>query len=773
MKKQRLSLPLGLIAALVIMVVVASCSTTSKIPDGDMLYNGLKLDYTTTPPDLKLAPGVKSDVMKAINVKPNNAIPLITPYKRYPFPLGLWVYNHMSDSARGFKGWIYRNFVSEPVLIRDVKPETRAKMIKAVLDNNGYFNSSVEYDVKPRKNPKIADVDYHVEVGEPYLLDTIIYMRATEPPGVADYIDTLAHASYCLKAGERFCVDSLSSERVRITNALRNKGFYYFRPDYIEFLADSLITPGRISLKITMAENTPSFARKRWKTGQVYTTVHRRSTNHPGTPDTLQTPKGELVVYKPSKLRPNLIPSCITFRKGRWFTVRNMDRTQSRLSRLGIFGNIQIQPVPVDTVNPTLDVMIDCRFERPIEATIQANVTSKSNSYLGPGLILSMSNNNLFGGAERFSIQLKGSYEWQTGAHRSSLLNSYEFGIGASLAFPRLLAPGFMRRTNRELNWTTITLNASVLNRPHYFRLAEFDGGLNYEWNYSRRVTNQLTLFKLTYSKLMKTTHEFDSIMAENPAVALSFESQFIPEISYTYNYERWLERSRNNGFNFTFTVKEAGNIFWGIWRACGDKGRKTMFGTPFSQFVKGQAQLIYSRRLIAGSDQWLVSRVLIGAEHAYGNSRTVPYAEQFYIGGANSIRAFTARSLGPGSYRAPKAMKNGYFDQTGTFKFEVNAEYRFPLVSILHGALFVDAGNIWLLRNDPLRPGGLINRKDFLRDLALGTGVGLRVDLGMMVIRGDLGYGLHAPYSTGRDSYFNIAFKKAFAFHLAIGYPF
>ena len=183
--------------------------------------------------------------------------------------------------------------------------------------------------------------------------------------------------------------------------------------------------------------------------------------------------------------------------------------------------------------------------------------------------------------------------------------------------------------------------------------------------------------------------------------------------------------------------------------------------------------QLVYSRRLIRGSDQWLVSRVLVGAEHAYGNSSEVPYSEQFYIGGANSIRAFTVRSIGPGSYRAPESERDGYFDQTGTFKLELNTEYRFPIVGILHGAAFLDAGNIWLLKSDPLRPGGTLSGRTFLRDIALGTGVGLRVDVGMMVIRADLGYGLHTPYSNGTGHYFNVAFKDAFALHLAIGYPF
>lgn len=760
-------------SALLLTVVVVSCSTTRRIPDGEYLYNGLDMKINT-PDKEKFPDDVKSDLITAVNVKPNNALPLISPYKRYPFPLGLWVYNNWNDSAGGFKGWLYKKLVAEPVLVSDVKPETRLKMLKTVLDNNGYFSSTVEYKIEPKKNPKIADIDYTINAGNPYNIDSVIFFNDSRK-GIYNLIDSVAHKSKYLVKGERFCVDSLSAERVRITNALRNRGYYYFKPEFIEFLADSLINPGSIALKLSLADNTPDLALRKFKTGAIHTTVLRQSAYRMGTPDTLQTSKGELVVYRPAKLRPNLVPSCITFREGRTFSVRNMDRTQQRLSRLGIFSNINIQPVPVDTTaeNATLDVYITCQFERSMEATVEANVTSKSNSYIGPGLILGLTNNNTFGGAERLSLQLSGSYEWQTGRNRGTVFNSYEFGLSGSLAFPRLLAPKFITRTNRELNWTTITLGGNILNRPHYFRMAEVYAGIDYEWDYNRRVTNQFTPFKLTYTKLLRTTQDFDSIMQENPAVALSFESQFIPEMSYTYNYEKWLEREHNNGFNFTASVKEAGNVFWALWRACGVKGRKTLFGMPFSQFIKGQLQLVYSRRLVRGADQWLVSRVLIGAEHAYGNSHTVPYAEQFYIGGANSIRAFTVRSIGPGSYHAPQTLKNGYFDQTGTFKLELNSEYRFPIISVLHGALFVDAGNIWLLKKDDLRPGGLLQGKTFLRDIALGTGVGLRVDVSVMVIRGDLGYGLHAPYHTGTTGYFNIPFKKAFAFHLAIGYPF
>lgn len=759
---------------IIILIMMSGCSTTKRLGEGDVLYNGMNLKVVPEPGE-KVPSGLKGDLTKAVNVKPNNPYPFLKPYKRTPFPIGLWVYNNWNDSAKGISKWIYNKLVSEPVLISDVRPEARVNMLDRILDDNGYFAATTSYDLKYKKNnDKIAGINYNIELGEPYLIDSIIYLNDPHSP-LAREIDTLAKKSTYLRNGERFCIDSLNSERVRITNSLRNKGWYFFKPDYIEYLADTLITPQRVALKLTLAANMPKMVPLRYRVGKITTYVLRRSTRHPGTPDTINTTKGDIIVFRPSHLRKNMLPSCITFREGKIFSVRDMERTQDRLSRLGIFGNIQIQAVPADTTfeDPTLDIYITCQRDRPMEASIQANITSKSNSYIGPGLILGLTHTNLFGGAEKLNLKLWGSYEWQTGRDRGATNNSYEIGLETSLSFPRLLAPKFVHRTNRDLNWTTVTLGIDMLNRPHFFRMAEARAGISYEWNYSRHVMNQLTLFKLTYTKLLKTTHEFDSIMDANPAVALSFQSQFIPLASYTYTYNRWLERAQINGFNFTATIMEGGNVFWALWRMFGVKGEKKIFGLPFSQFIKGQAQLVYSRRLAYGKDLWLVSRLLVGAEHAYGNSSQVPYSEQFYIGGANSIRAFTVRSLGPGSYKAPADQANGYFDQTGTFKFEINSEFRFPIISILHGAVFVDAGNIWLFKNDPLRPGGQLTRKDFGRDIALGTGVGLRVDLGMMVIRGDLGYGLHAPYDTGVSGYFNIPFKKAFAFHLAIGYPF
>lgn len=752
------------VMALLALLMAAACSTTRRLGPDDILYTGVKKVNYITPKGTELPNGVTDGVKEAIDVAPNNC--LISPYLRYPFPLGLWVYNNWPNPPKGFRHWLYEKLVEEPVLISDVRPEVRTRMIDQILDNQGYFSGQSSYRLVQGKNRKKARIIYDVNPGEPYLIDTVELLPDT--CRLNHLIDSVAVRQSWLKPGSRYCTDSLAQVRVNIANTLRNRGYYFFRPEYIEYLADSTITRGKIALRLDVASNMPRMARRSYVTGSVTTLIHRNEGG--GTPDTVMTRRGRLIKMMPMRLRDSLISECVTFRTGRTFTVRNMNRTQQYLSRLGIFNGIEINAIPDSTQPGVLNVVIDCTFDKPLEASLEVNVTSKSNSYLGPGLDFTVTNKNIFGGGEQLSIDLFGNYEWQTGRGRSSVFNSYEVGLNASLQFPRLLAPRFIPRTRRQLNWTRITLGADLLNRPHYFNMAQFNTGFTYDWRVSRHVTNSLTLFKLTYVNLMRTTSEFDSIMNANQAIAQSFRSQFIPQLMFSYTYDRAFDSW--NALNWQFTVQEAGNVFWAIYEACGKKGEKKLFGTPFSQFVKGSTQLVYNRRL--WGDNWLVGRVAVGAAHAYGNATQVPYSEQFYCGGANSVRAFAVRSIGPGSYRVPENMINGYFDQTGTFKFEFNLEYRFPLLGPLHGAVFFDSGNVWLLKEDPDRPGGKLRGSTFLKELATGTGVGLRLDIGMLVIRGDLGIGIHAPYNTGKRGYYNMTkFKNSLAFHLAIGYPF
>ncbi len=747
--------------------VLAACSTTARIPADEVLYTGVK-KVEMAEDSVKIPPALTSAVKEAVDVAPNNYWKLLGWH--YPFPLGLWVYNNWPNPEKGLRHWLYEKLVAEPVLVSDVRPEVRTRMIEQILDNNGYFRGTATYELVKGRNKKKAKILYTVNPGPAFPVDTVMLL----PDSTALYslIDSLARTDdYLSMKSPRFSVDSLANARKRITNSLRNRGYYFFQPDYIEYLADSLENPGKIALKVDMASNAPKFALQPYRTGKVTIRVNRSQGG--GKPDTVKLSRSTLIQMMPSRLRRRIFDENVTFRPGRTFSVRNMDRTQANLARLGIFSGIEINARPDTSARDSrvLDVDIDCTFDTPLETSLEVNASSKSNSYIGPGLTFGVTNKNIFGGGEQLSVKLTGTYEWQTGRGRGSIFNSYEVGITGSLAFPRLLAPRFIPRSRFQLNWTRLQLNADLLNRPHYFKMAQFNASINYDWRVRRHVQNTLTLFKLTYTNLMHTTHEFDSIMAANPSVAQSFRSQFIPQMSYTYVYDRQI--NPDNTINWQFTVQEAGNIFWAIYRACGKKGEKELFGTPFSQFVKGQTQLVWGRRIFYG-DHWLVSRVAVGAAHAYGNSTQVPYAEQFYVGGANSIRAFAVRSIGPGSYKAPDGMPEDYFDRTGTFKFEANVEYRFPLMGPLHGALFVDAGNVWLLKNDPMRPGGTLEAKNFLREIALGTGFGLRFDISMLVVRADLGIGIHAPYNTGHGGYYNMAnFGKSLAFHLAIGYPF
>ncbi|MDO4972441.1 MAG: BamA/TamA family outer membrane protein [Bacteroidales bacterium] len=752
-------------------LVSVSCSTTSRLGANDVLYTGVKkLNYQENN-NAKIDAAVQDQIFEAINVKPNN--PLYSPYYRTPFPIGLWVYNHWDPNSTGIKGWLYKKLVAQPVLVSRVRPETRVDMINTLLHNNGYFSSSASYQLNySSKNNKKASITYDVKVNEPYRLGELKYLNMGTP--VSEIIDSVAKASTYFQTGSRYCLDSLNAVRIEITNVLRNKGYYYFKPEYIEYLADSVTTKGVINMQIIKSGNVPNMALIKFLSNKVYVTV-QNSKEFTVRTDTLEFRRCTLYKRVPVNIKDDLIPSCIRSRHGRPFRVDNMDRTQLYLSRLGIFSSIDMKVANTDSLTADgdglLDVHITCTLDDPIEATLEAQGTSKSNSFIGPGFQVGLSHKNYWGGAERLSAKLRGSYEWQTGSSKSDHavdINSYELGLDLNFDIPRLIAPKIVKRSSRYVNWTKFSLNADFMNRPNYFKMIQFGGDMSWEWHPNQKSTHQLIPFRLRYNRLLSHTAAFDSAMIYNPALAQSFKNVFIPEIQYTYTYDNHFGP---NNITWTSTISEAGSIFSGIWAMCGAKGEKKLFGTPFSQFVRAQTQLVWNRKI--GSMN-LVSRFLIGAAHAFGNSTEVPYSAQFYIGGANSIRAFPVRSIGPGRYVPKEMTTKSYYDQTGTFKFETNWELRFPILGYLKGAMFLDMGNVWLLKDDEYRPGGQISLKHFFNDIAVGTGLGIRFDMEMLVLRADLGLGIHAPYDTGKSGYFNIPrFKDCLGFHLAIGYPF
>lgn len=759
--------------------LLAACSTTRRLGEGEVLYTGVKKMKITEAVDSTGRDGaVPGDVVSAVkeplSVAPNNT--LYTPWLRTPFPMGLWAYNHLyTPKEKGFKYWLYGKLSKEPVLISRVQPELRLKVVEELLGNHGYFGAETRYEFYPRKrNPKVGRVGYWVHIPLPYHLDSIAYLRLEGPIG--RLVDSL-RASSLIRKGMRYDLDTLTGERKRISDVLRNRGFYYFRPEYIEYQADTTQGERQVALRMRLRPGVPAEVLKPYRVGQVSLSLRNVT---PGPWDTMRLRRMEVDYQKPLRIRPRVLARAVGIHPGDTFTVEAQNTTQTNLNKLGIFRYVNLNVPPVDSLRgaDSLDITIDAALDKPLEAELEVDVSSKSNSFIGPGVIFSLRHNNIFRGGEVLTLKLNGNYEWQTGSRKqadgtkSSLLNSYEFGLNMSLGIPRL-TPRFLGRRTRYSNRTTFQIGVDLMNRPQFFHMVSFNASAGFDFQTSPYSFHSLSVLKLVYNNLLSTTASFDRTMDENPAIALSFRNQFIPSVNYVYTFDRSYGARQKDRFFFQASATSAGNLLWAAMETFGKKGSKYLFGNQFSQFVKGVLEFKEYHRL--GRYNTLASRLLVGAGWAYGNSSVMPYSEQFYIGGANSIRAFTIRSLGPGSYRPPEGNSNRYLDQTGDFKLEANIELRFRMMGRLNGAVFVDAGNIWLLKNDPQRPGGVLTAKGFFNDIALGTGFGLRYDISYLVLRADLGIGIHTPYpNPDKRGYYNIqSFKDGLGFHLAIGYPF
>lgn len=761
---------IALVAAVSLM---AGCSTTKRLGEGEVLYTGVKKMEFVNESGEDIPSSVISRAKEPISVAPNN--PLYSPYWRTHIPTGLWAWNYLyTPKEKGFKSWLYGRLSKEPVTLARVQPELRLKVVGQVLDNNGYFGAETSYQTIPKRNPKKAKVSYRVTLHEPWRYDSVSYLSADGDLG--HLIDGLRMTTN-IKKGERYVLDTLHDERTRVTNLLRNEGYYYFRPDYIEYLADTSRAKNNVDLRMKFSDGVPPEVLRPYHMGKINITV--KSNRPTGGTDTTEYDNIRMVYEKPMKIRPKVLAKNITIKEEEKYTAKAYNNTQTSLNKLGVFRYVNMNMVPLDSVGNSdkLDLNIEAAMDMPLQSEFEAGFSSKSNSFIGPGAMFQVSHNNFFGGAEKFAVRLKGSYEWQTGNKRqvegeSGLINSYEIGLDASLSIPDMV-PHIIKRPKHPTK-TTFRLGGDLMNRPGFFRMLSLNTSATYDFQSSKYSYHSVTPFKLVYNNLLNTSESFDNTMADNPAIALSFQDQFIPSMGYTYTYDRNIGARRQHRLLWTTSAISAGNVTSGMKSLFGKSGDdKTLFGSEFSQFVKGTTDVRLYRKM--GESGSLAMRFSVGAGYAYGNSEVLPYSEQFYIGGANSIRAFTIRTIGPGSYRPDQDAKNAYLDQTGDFKLEANIEYRFKMLGRLGGALFVDAGNIWLLKEDPKRPGGKLEWKNLMKDIALGTGFGFRYDISYLVLRADLGVGVHTPYENpDRTGYYNVeSFGKSLGFHIAIGYPF
>lgn len=753
---------------------LSSCSTTRNLPEDEMLYTGIKNIEYVNDSSLTKSEQALDEVEAALSYPPNNAI-FGSSKHRFPIPFGLWVYNDFVDNKSVVGKWIFNTFGTEPVLMSNVNPEVRSLVATNLLHDYGFFRGRVTHKIVPQKNVRKGKVSYLVDAGHLFSIDSVEYRHFSFK---ADSLIRSAWDERLLRSPMSFSVVSLEDERNRITKLLRNNGYYYYRSSYINYLADTIQSPGKVWLQVQPVDKLPPQANRQWYIGR--TTVNLRDDNRYRLEDTLQI-RNLTINYtgKKSPLRPRVLFHNIRLRPGTLYSLENQQLSQENMARMGIFSSVNFQLVPRDTSVhcDTLDLVVSATFDKPLDVELELNAVSKSNDMMGPGLSFAVAKKNVFRGGETFSVKLDASYEWQTHSSatgKSSVINSWELGLSTSLAYPRLMFPGLNTRRFRFPAQTEFKLFVNQLNRARFFRMLSFGGNATYTFQPTQTSRHTLIPFRLTYNMVQEHTPKFDSIMNENRALAVSFRNQFIPAMSYTYTFDDASIHSRRHHTWWNVSVTSAGNVTSAIYGLFGkpfDKRDKNLFGNPFAQFVKMTSEL---RNLFKINNRThLATRIMGGVVVPYGNSRYAPYSEQFYIGGANSLRAFTARSVGPGSFH-PADSRYAYLDETGDIKLEANVELRFPIVGNLFGAAFLDAGNVWLLRRQEDRPGGELTLKRLGNDIALGTGAGLRYDLEFLVLRLDLGIALHLPYDTGKSGYYNIPrFKDGLGLHLAVGYPF
>ncbi|KAA6331809.1 Outer membrane protein assembly factor BamA, partial [termite gut metagenome] len=651
-----------LTGALFLVFLSSSCSTTKNLPEGEVLYTGQKAmrieNLSKTPTGLI----AMEEIETALATPPNNSF-LGSSRIRIPLPTGLWIYNRFVNSKGRLGKWIFNRFAAQPVFISAVNPNIRVKVASNLLHDYGYFNGTVNYEVLPdEKNPRKAKLQYAIDMKNPYVLDSIAYERF--PPEMKQAL-LVRNRRPLIHKDDPFSVVKLDEERNRLSALLRNRGYYYLRPDFISYRADTTRISGKVDLQITPKAGLPKAALQQWRIGDI--AVHLYGVNDEAPNESLQYENINIRYYNKLKVRPEVLKKSIRLVKGRLFTEWSHTQTQSKLTELGIFRYAEIQyasprrriPGEIRT-DSVLNVTVKTAYDLPYDSELELNIATKSNDQTGPGVAYNVTKRNVFGGGETFSVRLRGSYEWQNrtpAGESASVINSYELGGAASLVFPGVLLP---KIGGQEYNFpatTTFHLNAAQLNRARFFKMLSFGGDATYTFQPTRMHRHVVTPFKLTFNTLQRTTKEFDDVINANPILSRSLSNQFIPAMGYTYTYDNAnyisFRRRRHNLFRVEASFTSAGNVTSLIYKLAG-KGfgeQKDLLGAHFAQFLKLTADVRYTWYI--DKNQSITTRFSGGILHSYGNSTVSPYSEQFFIGGANSIRAFTVRSIGPGSYRS------------------------------------------------------------------------------------------------------------------------
>lgn len=760
------------------LLLVTSCSLTRHLPAGEVLYTGVaKIDHH---PSDTIDASVSDVVALALEVPPNSAF-LGSAYHMSPFPFGLWFYNaFFTEKKTGFRHWLWSHFKSDPTLISQVNPELRARAAIAALKDEGYFDAAVDYQVVPDLRDSLkARIAYDVTYRHHSRLGEITYL-----PSRRARVDSIVRHTIeqsLLHTGDRFSASVLEAERERLARVMQDSGYYFFRPEYVKYAADSTRNHNSVDLRVMLSVG----ADRKALTPCTIDSVHYKLDFGAGLKSqNADTLRFLTVGYSGKQLvKTRALRRALGFRRHALCTPKRISLVKTLNARLNTFKytttELQILRLASDTLaddTTSLRLNIAATYANPWMGTTEIGCVYKDNDQIGPGITSTVTRRNLWGGGEKLSSQLTGSYEWRTGNHSAnegSLLNSYELGTKVSLAIPRLQMPRWFRPERENPVSTTYSISLDWMRRAGLFEMVKAGGQMTYDFSLDKANTVSLTPLKISYVSLVNTTTQFDEMLDKYTSLQHSFEDQFIPQIQLSWTYDNAATRGASDAKRYlNVTLAEAGglvDVVMGEFGTHRTQGERQLFFERFSQFIKATADLRSTWPI--GSRYNVAARIMAGVGYAYGNSNVMPYSEQFYIGGPNSLRGFPVRGVGPGS----ASVFNGtsgqydYLNRVGDLKLEGNIELRFPIAGSIYGALFSDVGNVWRMH-----PEDNSVEQPIYKQLAWDAGLGFRLDLEMLVLRFDIGVPLHDP-GADTDHYFNCreAFFKNLGWNLAVGYPF
>ena len=799
------------------LMLLASCSMTKNLPENEQLFAGLKkivyadeTEYGVEEYDKHLE-NTKLEVEAALATQPNGSL-FGSSYISLPWSWHLWVYNKYSGKSSGFARWMTKTFGNPPVLMSNVNPTLRSSVARSVLRNNGYFRGDVTYDIIQQSNPKKCKIAYTVHLDSLYTLDSVSYVNFPAP--IQALIDSTADESL-IKSQSPFSINNLDAERSRISTLLRNNGYYYYSPSYASYLADTFAVDNKAQLRLQMADGIPNDALHKWYIGKL--DVNFRKSAREVLNDSVK--RRMLTIHfngKKSPIRPGVILRNLRLRPRQEYNYDKYMESASKINATGVFSSTDFQFTPRPKTD-TLDLRLNCTFDKPYDFYVEGNVIGRTNGRYGPELKIGLTRRNAFRAGEKLDLNLHGAYEWQRNA--SSDMSSYQYGADVSIEFPRIIAPFYdSDRVRRDKNGrvirrkrfystptTYLKLSTDIVRRPDYYKMHVVTGEWTYRWQSSETSKHEFSPLTLKYQYKNSTTEKYDSLVTQFPYLERTMGDYLIPKMRYTYTYTS--PASMRHPIRWETTIEESGNLvsLYDVIRGKSfNEKNKELFKNNYSQFLRLETD--FTKNWSVGMQSQLVAHVNAGIAWSYGNSDEVPYSEMFYAGGANTLRAFSARGIGPGRFNDYnlKDREFNYVFRNGEMKLIMNLEYRTPLFGNLHGAVFLDAGNVWNIRNplgvsldeiDAIQDEDikyflsmfniwadqtLFKPSEFFNDISLGTGIGLRYDLGFLVIRVDWGIALHMPYSplmsddTFKGGYFNIGrFKDAQTLNFAIGYPF